>query len=87
MAIFDPVPQGELGTRFKYRGWMWFCPIYFDDPEADEPCIVERNGVPEVLLTIAHWAQLISMSVLSMIDPDYEPAFMFTITGEIGSDT
>lgn len=83
MSIFNQVPRSELGTRFTHLGWFAFCPIYISAPFDQEPVICERNGVPEFVLTAAEWLQASIIFVLSMMSPDYEPSFAFTLTGRI----
>lgn len=83
MAIFERIPAADLGTVFKHVGWFAFCPVYLSDADAAAPCVVERNGVPAWLFDAAQIFQSVSAFVISLFDAEYEPAFMFTVTGEL----
>jgi hypothetical protein len=65
-----------------HKGWFWFCPIFLS-PEAPD-CVVEARYLwMEPLLTVAEWLERARIGITSFFDPDYEPMFMFLVTGEI----
>lgn len=66
-----------------HKGWFLFCPVFVDMTDADAPGVWARCSALEPLLTLAHWGQLAMMSVLSLMDPDYEPAWMIRLTGQV----
>lgn len=70
--------------KATHKGWFLFCPIYVDmhtTPEA--PHVWARLSWLEPLLSAAHFVQASMIGFLSMANPDYEPAFMLRITGEM----
>lgn len=71
MTPGDPKPT--------HTGWFLFCPVYlaFDDDPSEGPVVWARWWPLEPLFVIAGWLQGIAIFLLSM-NPDYEPAFMFS---------
>lgn len=71
------------GFKPTHKGWFWFCPVYlsFDDPCG---CAVEaRHEWLEPLFDLADMFERARIWLTGAFDPDYEPAFMFKVTGEI----
>jgi hypothetical protein len=79
MAILAHVDLAE----FTHKGWIAFCPVYIANIDSDGPIVCERNWVPEFVLTMANWAQMSAMWLLSSISHDYEPLFAIKVTGEL----
>lgn len=70
--------------KATHKGWFLFCPIYADmatNPEA--PGLWARWEWLEWLFSVAHFCQSSMIGFLSMANPDYEPAFMIRLTGEL----
>lgn len=67
--------------EFPYKGWYWFCPIYLTEPNATEPTVVTRWWVMEPLFYLATWCDSARIFVTSMLVMDYDPHFMFRVTG------
>lgn len=83
MAIIDRIPRADLGVKWKHKGWFAFCPVYIDDIRSPNPTLTERNWVPELVMELARWFQVISMQIIATFDEDYEPRFMFAVTGKL----
>lgn len=64
-----------------HKGWFWICPIYLMDLETEEPKVWARLAILEPLFTICQWFESARIMVSSMLIEDYEPEFMFRITG------
>ena len=79
MSVFNQATLSE----FTHKGWIAFCPVYIADIDSDAPIVCERNWVPEFVLTLANWAQMSAMWLLSAIFHDYEPLFAIKVTGEL----
>lgn len=69
--------------KATHKGWFLFAPVYLDMTDPDEPGMWARWEWMEFLITAAHEFQAAMIGMLSMMDPDYEPAFMIRITGEV----
>lgn len=79
----------KFSDNFEYKGWFFACPVYIN--------IEEING-EEGVECAARWESMewwftvnavvcnFMISLLSSINPDYEPAFPFRITGKIRGD-
>lgn len=83
MAIFDPVPAEQMGTLYTHRGWFAFCPIYVARLHTPKPKLIARNGVPDWLLDAAVLFQQLSMLIIVLVDPAWEPGFMIRVTSPI----
>lgn len=69
---------------FTHKGWFWFCPIYMTDPETTFPMSVEtRSEWMEPLFTVAEYFERARIWLTAQIVDDYEPTFMFKVTGRI----
>lgn len=82
MALFSWMSKAEIRKRYTHVGWMLFCPVYFaiDGETLD---IVERNGVPVWLFWMVGAIQGEMLSLLSLLDPEFEPGWMVLETGKI----
>lgn len=68
--------------NYTHKGWMLFCPIYLSPNDPEFP-VEARHLCLEALLTLATWLQRLAILALSAMNPDYEPRWMFRITGKI----
>lgn len=75
-------PEDQV-PKFTHKGWFMLCPIKVAQPESHAPCVAARWLVLEPWFTVNEAAQSLMIWVLTMIDPDYEPMWMFKITGEL----
>lgn len=76
MGVFNRANLND----FSHKGWVAFCPVYVGLLESDAPTVVERNWIPEFVLTLAIGTQDIYLELCAMVN--YQPACML-ITGEI----
>jgi len=83
MAILNPLTPADLRKHFTHRGWLGFCPVYMALEGTDGMLIQERNGIPAWWLGFAEMVMGCLITVLSLVDPWWEPQFMFIETGEI----
>lgn len=67
---------------WTHDGWMLLCQIKLAELDTGHPIVAARWLILEPWLRIQHYAQGAMIWLLSAIDPNYEPAFMFRITGE-----
>lgn len=68
---------------FTHKGWFVWCPIKIANPESPEPCLAARWCWLEFWFDINAGFQQALMMFISLVNPDYEPQFMFKITGEL----
>jgi hypothetical protein len=67
---------------YTHKGWFWFCPIYLS-PYV-EGCPVEaRTAWLEPLFSLAELFERARIYLSTMLNPEYQPSFMFKITGEL----
>lgn len=66
---------------WTHNGWMLLCPIKVSGLESGELEVAARWDVLEPWLTIQQWCQEAMIWLLTTIDPNYEPAFVFRVTG------
>lgn len=72
-----------MKVTLTHKGWFGICPVYFADPDSDQPFIEPRHPWLEFLLDISehffnaiHWCQ-------ESMDPDADLVYPLTITGEL----
>ena len=77
------MPESELGTKYKHVGWFcWICPVYMGEP--NEGCdVAVRNWVPEWWLDFTEALFGTYVFLRCTIDPEYDPAYPFLITGDL----
>jgi hypothetical protein len=68
--------------RYTHKGWFWFCPIFLSPEEPDCP-IEARFAWLEWLFSVCECFEAARIFVTSAFNPEYEPTFMFRVTGEI----
>lgn len=66
-------------SHLTLKGWFWFCPIYMS--EEDEPTVAARHPWLEWLFSVAEGFEATRIFFSSLFIPDYEPSFVFRITG------
>ncbi len=83
MAIIKRLTKEQIKKDFTHYAWFYgFVPVYVGDPEG-EARIAVRNWIPEFTLDFAGLLFDFFTSILQLVNPDHEPLFFFTITGEI----
>lgn len=68
---------------FTHKGWFCLCPVKVADPFGAAPCVAARWLILEPWFTVNEAFQTLMIWALTMIDPNYEPMWMFKITGEL----
>jgi hypothetical protein len=68
---------------FTHKGWFMWCPIKVANPDSDAPVLAARWLILEPWFTVNEAWQNLMIFVLSTINPEFEPMFMFKITGEL----
>lgn len=63
--------------KATHTGWFLFCPIYLADLESEGPVVWARHWAFEPLFWAAGVIQAASICVLSRVNPEYEPMWMF----------
>lgn len=68
---------------YTHKGWFWFCPVYLAFEQ--EGCAVEaRSAWLRPVFTLCNWIEKkVRRLFIGWPDPDYEPSFMFRVTGEL----
>ena len=81
MAILNQVNKYE----YEHYAWMYgVIPVYIRDTYTNCPDIAVRNWIPEFILDVVETVVMTAASFYQLaIDAEYEPMFMFKITGEI----
>jgi hypothetical protein len=69
--------------KFTHKGWFMLCPIKIADPFDGIPCIAARWWWLEFWFSINEGFQQAQIMFLSLLNPDYEPRFMFKVSGEL----
>lgn len=70
------------GHEYTHKGWFWFCPIYLDLSD-DVPTVTTRHGWLEPLFWLASGLEWVRITATGFVLPDWEPTFMFSVTGEV----
>lgn len=68
---------------FTHKGWFMLCPIKIAEPFGEAPCLAARWDWLELWFDLNEGFQHALITALSLLNPDYEPQFMFKVTGEI----
>lgn len=71
-------------ATFTHKGWFWFCPILAFGEAIDDETALEFEVMPrwqwlEWLFVCCHYLDVARIWVSSLLDPDYEPMFMFRL--------
>lgn len=74
--------MSDIKNDFTHKGWYWFCPIYIspDDPECP---VAARSEWFEFLFDFCGMLDAARIWLTTYMNPDYEPTFMFKVTGKI----
>jgi hypothetical protein len=81
--FFDRIPASDIGRTWRYKGWfLGLVPVWIDNPAAEAPMIVERNGVP------TWWFDAVSLlhdlfAFVAYATADVEVPFFFKVTGKL----
>lgn len=67
---------------WTHDGWMLLCPVKLSGVDSGDLIVAARWDLLEPWLTVQHWCQAAMIWLLTLLDPSYEPAWMFRITGE-----
>lgn len=86
MAILKPLSQAEIRAHFSHRGWFMACPVYVGGLSGKGMHLQERNGIPEWWLAVNGWAQGAIITLISLVDPFYEPAWGVYVTTPIAQE-
>lgn len=70
-------------VKFTHKGWFFMCPIYLCHYDGESIAVEARSPILEFWFDINNFIFAICVNIRSAIDPEYEPAFPFLITGEI----
>lgn len=68
--------------EFTHKGWLWFCPIYLA-AHGDDATIEARYWWLDWLVPVVITLEASRIWLTSALVPDYQPTFMFRITGEL----
>lgn len=68
---------------FTHKGWFMLCPIKIAEPYSEMPCLAPRWWWLELWFSFNEGFQHALITFLSLVNPNYEPQFMFRITGEL----
>ena len=68
---------------FTHKGWFVLCPIKIAEPFSGNPCVAARWEILEPWFSLNEVIQASMMWILYMLDRDYEPMWMFRVTGEL----
>jgi len=68
--------------EYTHKGWFWFCPVFlsFDGDEAD---VEARHALLEPVFSLCELLEEARIYLSSLFIEDYEPSFMFKVTGEL----
>lgn len=70
------------GNNFTHKGWIGFCPVLVGDLESGGPIVKARPGFGW-LMPISDALQGAAFTLLSAIDPNYQPMWPIRITGRL----
>lgn len=68
---------------FTHKGWFLLCPIKAADPFGKSPCLAARWSALDWWFDLNEGLQNSMIAFLTLVNPDYEPMWMFRITGEL----
>jgi len=68
-----------------HKGWFWCCPIHLCMESPDQAAIEARHPWLEPLFTVCQWLEDARIWLSMRLIEDYEPTFMFSVTGELPS--
>jgi hypothetical protein len=68
---------------YTHYGWLFMCPVYVGRADSDGPHMNVRWEWLEWWFNVNMWLFSMSVPIMEMIDPDYEPMFPIRLTGAI----
>jgi len=68
--------------KFTHKGWFWFVPVYLNMDDG-EMLVAARWSILDPLFWVADLLEAARIYITSALNPDYEPTFMFRVTGEL----
>lgn len=68
---------------FTHKGWFWICPIFIGVNAEGFADVEARYSWLEPLFSLCEYFEGFRIWLTSVINPDYEPTFMFRLTGEL----
>lgn len=80
MSLFRQMKPAEIQRYTHYARFAGLVPCYFNEYTNE---LAVRNWLPDWLLDAATWLYGSFVTVVTMVDEDYEPEWMLVITGEI----
>jgi len=66
-----------------HKGWFWLCPVYLSLADSDGVAVEARRAWLEPLFTVCELLEAARIFLSSVFIRDYEPTFMFKVTGEL----
>lgn len=72
-----------VAVTFTHKGWFMTCPIKIAEPFSETPCLAARWWWLEPWFTLNEGFQQALIFAMELLDEDYEPSFMFSVTGEL----
>lgn len=73
----------DIKNEFTHYGWLLMCPIYYKQVGDDGALVAARRWWIEPWFYVNHLLSAFMIWLLSRFNENYEPSFMFLITGEI----
>lgn len=84
MSVFHQLTDEEILAEFTHVGWFaGLVPVYFADIDGEGCVLQERNWCPEWWFTFVERVFGLFCQVACLLNPDFEPSFPITLTGEI----
>ena len=71
-----------MPTQLTHKGWLWLCPIYLSPDEPDCP-VEARSAWMKPLFGACEYLERLRIFLTSMLFPEWEPTFMFKVTGRV----
>lgn len=68
---------------FTHKGWLWFCPVYLNANQHEDGRVEPRHWSLYVFFMLAFVLEFVRIFISSCLIRDYEPEFMFLVTGEL----
>ena len=75
-----------MKTKMSHKGWFLLCPIYIDLDAGDCPGVEVRAEWLEWWFDLNIDLFDLSVRVIQMFDQEYEPEFMFYVTGRVNGE-
>ncbi len=69
--------------KYTHKGWFFMCPVYLNADDGEGMVVDARWSCLDWWFTVNEWIFRLMVFLRTMIDPYYEPAFPFLVTGEL----